>query len=377
MKRLRKIAHLAMVWTSVCLVLVDPAAACRLRNRRCCCCECPPVACDAPVSADAGPLQSAPLTADAPSILPAHPITNEPAASPHMPPPNFSDQAASTPVTISPARPNETPIVEPTIAPASAVRQPAGVSPPAATEVPPPAVVIDNKPSDSLNLTPPSPGPATLRPRQTRESAVTSAPAVSGPSGTLPGNTDTTTNAARNAVKRLDASPTIPAIDSHFVNPPKQPAQPGNSAATAPIAPPAFPPVADDPFVPLAPAVSAPRAAETHDDDPFAPLAPVAPPETKPAAPIAAEPTMKLVDPLSPGSDGQLPSRQWSDNSGQFRVQARLLLILDGKVRLLKETGRTTTVPTERLSDADRAYVEEVISRYGKDLAKLSELAAG
>jgi len=178
-------------------------------------------------------------------------------------------------------------------------------------------------------------------------------------------------------VKRSDGTPTIPTIKSQVANPPKQPAKPGSSAATDPIVPPPFPPVADDPFAPQLPAVTAPRAAETHDDDPFAPLKPATPPQAKPTAPIAAEPTMKVVDPLAPGADGQLPSRQWSDDSGQFQVQARLLLILDGKVRLLKETGRTTTVPTERLSDADRAYVEEVISRYGKDLAKLNELAAG
>ena len=54
-----------------------------------------------------------------------------------------------------------------------------------------------------------------------------------------------------------------------------------------------------------------------------------------------------------------------------FRVQARLVLILDGKVRLLKETGRTTTVPIERLSPDDRAYVDAIITRYGKDLASL------
>jgi hypothetical protein len=376
MKRLRKIAHLALVWTSVCLLLVDPAAACRLRNRRRCCCECPPVACDAPMADEAGPSQSAPLAADAPSISPAQPIANEPAASPQMPRPTFADQAASTPVTISPARPNETPIVEPFIEPApptAAARQPASISPPAATEVPPPAVAIDNNPVDSPNVTPPSPSRTMLRLLQMRDSAATPAPHADGPAGAAPADVDAVTS----AVKRADEAPTIPAINSPFVNPPKQPAQPGNSAAAAPIAPPAFPPVADDPFAPPTPAVATPKAAETHEDDPFAPLTPRAPPQAKPAAPIAAEPTMKRVDSLAPGADGQLPSRQWSDNSGQFQVKARLLLILDGNVRLLKETGRTTTVPTERLSDADRAYVEEVISRYGKDLAKLSELAAG
>jgi hypothetical protein len=42
---------------------------------------------------------------------------------------------------------------------------------------------------------------------------------------------------------------------------------------------------------------------------------------------------------------------------------------MDGKVRILKETGRTTTVSLERLSAADRAYVEQLLVRYGSDLA--------
>jgi hypothetical protein len=82
------------------------------------------------------------------------------------------------------------------------------------------------------------------------------------------------------------------------------------------------------------------------------------------------------TDPLRIAADGRLPLRQWQDDSGAFQVQARLILILDGKVRLLKETGRTTTVPMERLSGNDRAYVEAVIERYGKDLTKLGKVAA-
>jgi hypothetical protein len=57
-------------------------------------------------------------------------------------------------------------------------------------------------------------------------------------------------------------------------------------------------------------------------------------------------------------------------------VKARLVLVLDGKVRLLKETGRTTTVTLERLSKDDRAYVAAAIERYGDDLAKLHQLAS-
>jgi hypothetical protein len=71
-----------------------------------------------------------------------------------------------------------------------------------------------------------------------------------------------------------------------------------------------------------------------------------------------------------------LPDRHWVDNTGDFQIRGRLILILDGKVRILKETGRTTTVPLSRLSPADREYVEQVISRYGEDLTQLSKLAA-
>ena len=60
--------------------------------------------------------------------------------------------------------------------------------------------------------------------------------------------------------------------------------------------------------------------------------------------------------------------RIWTDNTGDFKINGRLIAILDGKVRILKETGRTTTVPVNRLSETDREYVDEVIGRYGTDL---------
>jgi hypothetical protein len=75
-----------------------------------------------------------------------------------------------------------------------------------------------------------------------------------------------------------------------------------------------------------------------------------------------------LADPFKISAEGHLPLRIWSDNSGGFQVNGRLIAILDGKVRILKETGRTTTVPMNRLSKADREYVDEVIGRYGTDL---------
>jgi hypothetical protein len=51
--------------------------------------------------------------------------------------------------------------------------------------------------------------------------------------------------------------------------------------------------------------------------------------------------------------------RLWTDNTGKFQIRARLFAVADGQVRLLKETGRFTTVPFERLSAGDRQFVEQ------------------
>ncbi len=50
--------------------------------------------------------------------------------------------------------------------------------------------------------------------------------------------------------------------------------------------------------------------------------------------------------------------RVWTDSTGNFTVRARLVVVFDGHVRLQKETGRFTTVPLERLSKPDLAFVE-------------------
>jgi hypothetical protein len=62
--------------------------------------------------------------------------------------------------------------------------------------------------------------------------------------------------------------------------------------------------------------------------------------------------------------------REWTDNTGTYRVHARVAVIFEDRVRLLKDTGRITTVPFTRLSSRDRAYVLWVA-------ASLSERAHG
>ena len=52
-------------------------------------------------------------------------------------------------------------------------------------------------------------------------------------------------------------------------------------------------------------------------------------------------------------------SRTWSDQTGKFSVVAELVDFKDGKVRLKKEDGKVVTLPAEKLSDGDQAYLRE------------------
>ena len=54
------------------------------------------------------------------------------------------------------------------------------------------------------------------------------------------------------------------------------------------------------------------------------------------------------------------PTRLWQDDTGRFSTEGRLVEIGAGSVRILKVTGRHTTVPMDRLSAADRAHVAGV-----------------
>ncbi len=56
-------------------------------------------------------------------------------------------------------------------------------------------------------------------------------------------------------------------------------------------------------------------------------------------------------------------SRTWVDNTGGFRTEGRLIKIGDDHVKLLKNNGKTCTVPKSRLSDADSDYVQSIAHR--------------
>ncbi len=51
--------------------------------------------------------------------------------------------------------------------------------------------------------------------------------------------------------------------------------------------------------------------------------------------------------------------RLWQDDSGQFRILAELVEVKDGNAVLKRDDGRTVSLPLNRLSAEDRAYLEK------------------
>jgi len=49
--------------------------------------------------------------------------------------------------------------------------------------------------------------------------------------------------------------------------------------------------------------------------------------------------------------------RTWNDNTSDFSVSARLSVIFPDRIRLLKDNGKFTTVPLNRLCQSDQQYV--------------------
>ena len=56
----------------------------------------------------------------------------------------------------------------------------------------------------------------------------------------------------------------------------------------------------------------------------------------------------------------EVHGRIWTDRSGEFKIEAELLDTSNGKVRLKKNNGNKVTVPIEKLSEADQAYLKQL-----------------
>jgi SLA1 homology domain 1, SHD1 len=213
--------------------------------------------------------------------------------------------------------------------------------------------------------------------------------------------------------ERMEAGPREPAAVDRPVDrtpPPEQPTLPPAEAA-----PPAQPPAeeanglsngseAADPPMEEAPATEPPMdeapateppmeepAAEAPNglfDEPAAPPAETEPAEEpmeepfelfgEPEAEMPAETEEQPEEPPAEEDDdifgaspavlrepGGLASdemRTWVDNTGNFSCQGRLVRFFEGEIRLLKDNGRTTTVPLYRLSAGDLEFVHRQVS---------------
>jgi hypothetical protein len=359
--------HGSLVGLFVVLISLDTASACRLlRNRCCCCCICPAApSCSAPVAPPSEKQAAAETSAEPQAVLPSvaeakpdiaeanppiepMPDTLVPASTPSETPvatetplvieiPTKPESAASSNTEAAPAKPIETPTVEvPTIVEQKTA--PVPPAPPIATQ--PTPAVIDPPVSPA-----PEPAPAPVLP----------APSAAA----LPPAAEPAAPVAEPTPLDDPFAPVTPAAPAKAVETPidNTPVAAAETPLPSPLPTQTLPPDADDPFAPVKPMPKTTEKAKT-------PVRPM-------AAPIAPE-----LDPLNIATDGKLPAREWIDDSGAFKINARLVLILDGKVRLLKDTGRTTTVELARLSTADREYVASVIARYGKDLNQLDQVAA-
>ena len=147
-------------------------------------------------------------------------------------------------------------------------------------------------------------------------------------------------------------------------------------AATPPAAtPPAADPSLDDLFGKPVSTEEKPQStgdgatSEGLFDDLFAPKQPAAPTDTPTKTPAAPKNNADELDKLfgigsftAPSQFNGAEFKTWVDNTGTYTVKGRLAVIYSDKVKLLKENGKFTTVPLDRLSDRDFEYVQWVAS---------------
>lgn len=240
-------------------------------------------------------------TEHAPAI-PSEPITPQPSLHEDMPP------APPEPAPVEPApAPARQPTPTDTFTPAPTPAEPAPVTP--APTTPPAAAPM------------PTPTPAPTTPAPT-------APAPSAEVEDLFSQPETTP-------AEPQTKPAEPAeVEDLFKEPEAAPAKPTDEV--------------DDLFKDLDAPSGNKAAASEAPATPAEPSKEVEDLFSEPAGPMAA------AEPKSDASEGM---RLWTDNTGEFQVRARLVVVGKTHVRLLKDTGKFTTVPYSRLSQTDLAYV--------------------
>ncbi|MDA0660500.1 MAG: SHD1 domain-containing protein [Planctomycetota bacterium] len=126
----------------------------------------------------------------------------------------------------------------------------------------------------------------------------------------------------------------------------------------------------------------APDALESFDfGDPSTDAPSATPDEATPPAEDSAEDVLDglgvgIAPPSNRGfvsvRERGLTRRYWSDESGRFHTTGQLVSISAENVRILKDNGRYSTVPVNRLSRLDRAYVRALETDLGHPSAAIA-----
>ncbi len=64
----------------------------------------------------------------------------------------------------------------------------------------------------------------------------------------------------------------------------------------------------------------------------------------------------------------RLPFRVWTDNTGNYQTVGRLVQVSTTHIRLLKDNSRFSTVAKSRLSQADLAYIDQMVKQLGLEI---------
>ena len=339
---MQRYAKMLVVMMLVLSMAVDTALACRMfrrsRGSSACYTRCQPVCNPCPVQCDPCCGEAMMGSADAIFIPDSH-TSDRPIAEPPVSPETSKPTLAPSEPT--PAKPTPVPD-EPLPAPTPEE----AVTPEPAPDVPPadPTSVPEPEPAPPVE---PAPADEEMPAEDPAVEPIDPAPAPADPADVVP-------DVAPEEPVPAEAPPAeTPAeeVDNLFGEEP---------AADAPAEKPADEPAAEPADEPVPEPAPADEPVDDLFGDPAAEEAPKAPAEAPAEKPADAD-----VDNLFDSSNGPNRAsgitvsdyRKWIDNTGNYRVNARLVVVLNGKVRLFKENGRYTTVPFERLSEADLEFV--------------------
>ncbi len=333
-----------------------------------------------------------------PAAAPKTPAPPKPAPPKPAPPKVAAPKVAPTPAApVAPATPSPkpapkpaapTPVPVPVPAPADDLFEPAPAKP-AANE--PAMKAGDDLFGDDLFSEPaPAPAPADAAPDMPADGGLDDLfgdPPASAPADPAPAPAPAAPAPAMPAAGGLDdlfgdpapadPAPAMPAdggLDDLFGNPPAAQPAPADKPAGGlddlfgdpPAAEPAMP--ADgglDDLFGNPPAGDAPAGGDTPAAGSLDDLFGQTEAEVQPAAemPVSTAPVVMPTPNTNP-LDSTV-NRSWVDNTGTFRTEGRLIEVTETYVRLAKTNGRTCTVPWDRLSDADAAYVRTIAPAAG------------